>query len=112
MSEIPDLPPDPSTDPTRLTNQPSLTTSSGRIWLIVGGLVTGVAIGVLTPMLAFPPPGVALVAIILDVALYLAMIIARVTAPPGRPRLAVMAIALLAIAAVSLAAVITIAFSV
>ena len=97
--------PDPDTDPTRLVNQPSLTSSSGRIWLIVGGLFTAIAIAVLIPLLGFEPAGLALTAVILDVAFYLAMIIARVTTPPGRLRLALMAIALLAIAAISLISV-------
>jgi hypothetical protein len=111
---VTDFPPDPDTDPTRLKNQPSLTTSSGSIWLIVGGLVTVVALGVLIPMAALdmPPAGLPLVAVILDVTLYVAMVIVRLTTPFGRLRLGLMAIALLAIAAISLGTVIAVAFSV
>ena len=108
------LPPDPHTDPTRLTNQPALTTSSGRIWLIVGGLFTAISLGVLIPMVVadLPPRGLPMVAVILDVTLYVAIVIVRLTTPPGRLRLGLMAIALLAIAAISLITVITVAFSV
>ena len=108
-----DFPPDPDTDPTRLKNQPSLTTSSGRIWLLVGGLFTVIALAVLIPMavMQLPPPGLALVAIILDVAIYLGLVIVRLTTPPGRLRLGMMAIGLLAIAAISLGTVIAVAFA-
>ena len=91
-------------DPTRIRNQPALTTSTGRIWLIVGGLFTAIALGVLIPMTAFEPRCVALVAVIVDVVLYLAVVGARLFVPPGRRRLGVMAVAMLAIAAVSLVA--------
>ena len=109
-----DFPPDPDTDPTRLKNQPSLTTSSGRIWLLVGGFFTAIALAVLIPMavMQLPPPGLALVAVILDVTLYLGLVIVRLTTPPGRLRLGMMAIGLLAIAGISLGTVIAIAFSV
>jgi hypothetical protein len=109
---LPDLPPDPDTDPTRLVNQPSLTTSSGAIWLIVGGLYTVIALAVLIAMAMFPPPALALVAAILVAALYLGMVIARLTIPPGRVRLGVMAICLLASATIALGTVIAVAFSV
>ena len=59
-----------------------------------------------------PPRGSPLVAVILDVTLYLAIVIVRLTTPSGRLRLGLMAIALLAIAAISLGTVIAIAFSV
>jgi hypothetical protein len=111
---VTDFPPDPDTDPTRLKNQPALTTSSGNIWILVGGLFTAIALAVLIPMavLDMPPQGLPLVAVILDVTLYLAIVIARLTAPPGRVRLGIMAIALLAIAAISLGTVIAVAFSI
>ena len=109
-----DFPPDPDTDPTRLKNQPSLTTSSGRVWLIVGGLFTTISLGVLIPMAALDmaPQGLPLVAVILDVTLYAAIVIVRLTTPPGRLRLGLMAIALIAIAVISLGTVIAVAFSV
>ena len=96
-------------DPTRIRNQPALTTSTGRIWLIVGGLFTAISLGVLIPMTALEPSGVALVATVIDVVLYLVIVAARLFIGPGRRRLGVMAIALLVIAAVSLAAVLIVA---
>jgi hypothetical protein len=98
-------------DPTRIRNQPALTTSTGRIWLIVGGLFTAISLGVLIPMTALEPRGVALMAAIADVLLYIVIVIARLAIAPGRRRLGVMAIALLAIAAVSLVAVYIVAFA-
>ena len=44
-----------------LTDQPSLTTSSGKIWLIAGGLLAFISCAVLFPMMWLEPPGVALV---------------------------------------------------
>lgn len=96
-------------DPTKIRNQPALTTSTGRIWLIVGGLFTAIVVAVLIPMTALEPAGVALTAIVADVLLYLAIVAARVFCAPGRARLAVMAVALLASAGISLAAVLIVA---
>ena len=96
-------------DPTRIRNQPALTTSTGRIWLIVGGLFTAISLGVLIPMTALEPRGIALAAAIADVVLYLVIVAARLFIGPGRRRLGVMAIALLVIAAVSLTAVLIVA---
>ena len=98
-------------DPTRIRNQPALTTSSGRIWLIVGGLFTAISFAVLLPMTALEPRGVALTAVIADVVLYAGMLVARFAITPGRRRLGLMAVAMLAIAVVSLAAVYVVAFS-
>jgi hypothetical protein len=98
-------------DPTRIRNQPALTTSTGRIWLLVGGLFTAISLGVLIPMTALEPRGLALVATVIDLVLYAVIVAARLFIGPGRRRLGVMAIALLAIAAVSLAAVYIVAFA-
>lgn len=92
------------TDPTRVTEQPALTTSTGRIWLIVGGLFTAIALAVLIPMTGLPPHGVALGAAIVIGALYAGMIVVRLAVPPGRRRLGLLAIGMLLIAAVSLVA--------
>ena len=98
-------------DPTQMRNQPALTTSTGRIWLIVGGLFTAISLAVLIPMTALSPKGVALVAAIADVVLYIGMIVARLAVPPGRLRLGLMAGAMIAIAAVSLVAALIVAGS-
>lgn len=102
---------DDTDDPTLVRNQPALTTSTGRSWLIVGALFTVISLAVLVPMTALPPSGVALTAAIVDVVLYLAMLAARFTVAPGRRRLGLMAAALLAIAAVSLVAALIVAFA-
>ena len=98
-------------DPTRIRNQPALTTSNGRIWLIVGGLFTLISLAVLIPMTGLAPRGVALAAAIADVVLYLGMLAARLLVRPGRLRLGLMAAAMLAIAAVSLVATYIVAFA-
>lgn len=100
-----------SDDPTRVRNQPSLTTSTGRTWLIVGALFTAISLAVLLPMTALPPSGVALTAAILDVVFYAAMLAARFAVAPGRRRLPLMAAALLAIAVASFAAALIVAFA-
>jgi hypothetical protein len=97
-------------DPTRIRNQPALTTSTGRIWLIVSGLFTAISLAVLIPMTALPPRGVALSAAIVDGILYLGMVAARLALRPGRLRLGLMAVAMLAIAIVSLGAVLIVAW--
>ena len=99
-------------DPTQMRNQPSLTTSTGRVWLIVGGLFTAISLAVLIPMTALEPRGVALVAVIADAALYVGMVLARLVIRPGRLRLRLMATAMIAIAAVSLVAALIVAGSI
>ena len=105
----------PPLDPTKVTEQPSLTFSTGRIWLVVGGLFTAIALAVLIPQVvaALPPVGVPLAAVIVDLLLYAGMIAARVVVPVTRLRLrlALMAIGMLAIAAVSLTAVLIVGFA-
>lgn len=96
-------------DPTRVRNQPSLVTSNGTIWLVVGGIFTAIALAMLIPMAWLPPPGLAIAAAALMVLLYVAMLIVRVAAPAGRRRLGMLAVGMLAIAAVSLTAVIIVA---
>jgi hypothetical protein len=96
-------------DPTRIRNQTALTTSSGRIWLIVGGLFTVIALAVLIPMTALPPQGLGLGAAIVVAVLYLGMVVARLAVRPGRLRLGLMAAAMLGIAAVALTAALVVA---
>jgi MFS family permease len=102
---------DDTDDPTLVRNQPSLTTSTGRTWLIVGALFTAISLAVLLPMTALAPPGVALTAATLDVVFYAGMLAARFAVPSGRRRLALMAVALLAIAVASFAAALIVAFA-
>ena len=105
----------PSYDETKVTEQPALTFSTGRIWLVVGGLFTAIALGVLIPqaIAGLPPRGVPVVAAIVDVILYAGMVVVRFVVPVTRLRLrlGLMAIGMLAIAAVSLAAVLIVGFA-
>jgi hypothetical protein len=96
-------------DPTAIREQPALTTSTGAIWLIVGGLFAAVSLAVLIPMSALPSGTVAVVAAIVIALLYLGMIIAQLATPPGRRRLGMLATGMLLIAAIALGAVIFVA---
>ncbi len=100
-----------SDDPTRIRNQPALTTSTGRSWLILGGIFTVISLAVLVAMTALPPAGVALTAAIVIGVLYLAMVAVRLAVRPGRLRLGLMAVAMLAIASVALGAVLIVAWA-
>ena len=88
-------------DPTRVREQPSLTTSTGAIWLIVGGLFTAIALAVLVPMTTLPPRGLALGAAIAIGVLYAAMVVVRLVVPVGRRRLGMLATGMLLIAAIA-----------
>jgi hypothetical protein len=99
-------------DPTLQRNQPALTTSTGAIWLVVGGLFAAISLAVLIPMTSLPPEGVALTAAIAVAALYAGMVVARFVLRPGRVRLRVLAGGMIAIAAVSLGGVLVVAGSV
>ena len=100
-----------SDDPTQMRNQPSLTTSTGRIWLIVGGLFTAISLGVLIAMSRLEPVGVATAAAIAVALLYLLMIAARLGVRAGRRRLAIMAAAMLTSALIALVVVVVVAYN-
>lgn len=86
----------------RVRDQPSLTTSNGRSWMLLGGLLALIAIGVMVPELPLEPAGVALTGICVVVALYTAMIVTRLNARPGRVMLALLATFMISIAVVGL----------
>jgi hypothetical protein len=86
----------------RVRDQPSLTTSSGRSWLLTGGLLALIAIGVMIPLLSADPAGLALFGICATVALYAAMIVTRLNARPGRVMLALLATFMICMALVGL----------
>lgn len=94
-------------DPTRVRNQPALTTSTGTVWLIVGGLFAAISLVTLILLIELPPPGVALTAAIAVGALYLAMVATRLLAT--RHRLRLLAAEMLLMAAVALGATLIIA---
>ena len=105
----PDLPAGDTRDPTAIRAQPALTTSSGAIWLIVGGLFVAVSLVVLIPMATLPSGTVAVVASIVIGLLYLGMLVAPLAVPAGRRRLGVLATGMLLIAAIALGAVLFVA---
>lgn len=98
-----------ASDPTRLRNQPSLVTSNGAIWLIVGGLFAAIAIVVLATLVMRQPAGLAMGAIVAIVVLYIGMALTRFLVAPGRLRLGLLAALMLAMATVALATVIIVA---
>ena len=97
--------PEPIGTSTRVRDQPSLTTSTGRSWLILGGLLSFIAVAVLIPLLSNDPPGLALVGICLIVACYAAMVIVRVNVRPGRGMLGWLAALMIAIAIIGVVCV-------
>lgn len=100
---------DSRSDPTAIRAQPALTTSSGVIWLMVGGLFVAISLVVLIPMSALPSGTVAVVASIVIGLLYLGMLVAQFAIPSGRRRLGVLATGMLLIAAIALGAVLFVA---
>jgi hypothetical protein len=90
---------------TRVRDQPSLTTSTGRSWLILGGILALIAVAVQVPLLFQPPSGVALIGVCSIVALYTAMVIVRLNARPGRGMLATLAVLMILIAVIGVVCV-------
>ncbi|MGA1837966.1 hypothetical protein VD659_13660 [Herbiconiux sp. 11R-BC] len=102
---------DPRDDPTKVTNQPALTTSSGRSWLVLGGLMGAIAVVLLWFLQQVNSTGVAMIGIVAIVLLFLAMLEVRLLVTRLRPRLVLMAVCFWLIAGVALACVLVIASS-
>jgi hypothetical protein len=96
---------DPIGTSPRVRDQPSLTTSSGRSWLILGGLLALIAIGVMIPMMPLQPSGVALFGICAVIACYTGMIVTRINARQGKWMLGLLAFFMIAIAIIGLVCV-------
>lgn len=92
-------------DPTRVRNQPALTTSSGSIWIVLGAILTVVCVGVLLALVPLNP-AVAWIGLVLAALLFVALVVARFTTSAGRRRLVVMASCFAGIAAVTLICVV------
>jgi hypothetical protein len=88
-------------DPTRVRSQSSLTTSTGRIWLVLGGILAAICVAVLLLEIAVNPP-LAIVGAVLVAALYAAMVAVRLRVLPLRRRLGILAILLLVLVVVTL----------
>ncbi|MET4638272.1 hypothetical protein [Mycetocola sp. 2940] len=93
------------TDPTQVRSQPSLTTSTGTIWIVFGAVLAVVCAGVLLALVPLGPV-IAWVGLVLVVALFVAMIVVRFATHPGPRRLTAMASAFGAMALVTLACVV------
>lgn len=98
-------------DPTKVTNQASLTSSTGTIWLVVGGLMAAISVVLLWSLQQVNSSGIAIWAIVVIVLLYLAMVEVRLLVRSMRLRLILMAVAFGAIALVALASVVVIGYS-
>lgn len=96
---------DPRPDPTKMANQPALQTSSGTVWIVVGGLfllASLVSFGAMVLGGNGQAVPVAIAGALLAVALYTALVVARFSVGPGTKRLRVMAICMLTMAFTSL----------
>lgn len=81
-------------DPTKVTNQPALTTSQGKIWLIMGAVLAAVCVAIFIPVLSYRPLGMATIGIVVVIALYIVMIVVRLVVRSGPPRLISLAVAM------------------
>jgi hypothetical protein len=93
-----------------MSDQPALTTSSGRVWMIVGTVLAVVCIGVLVA-LTWVQLVLALIGAIIVALLYVAMWVVRSAVQQQRTRLIVLASLFGAITAVTLLCVIFISAS-
>lgn len=93
------------TDPTQVRRQPSLTTSTGTIWIVFGAILAAVCAGTLLALVPLGPV-VAWVGLVVVAALFVAMIVVRIAVSPGPRRLTAMASAFGAMALVTLACVV------
>ncbi|MFC0682154.1 hypothetical protein ACFFGH_30355 [Lysobacter korlensis] len=84
-------------DSGRVSDQAALTTSSGRSWLIVGGILAALSIGFLFGMRDLNPPGVATAGLVAVIALYLGMVAVRFGVGRLRLRLGLLAALTIAI---------------
>jgi len=75
----------PDQDPTLVRNQPALRTPRRRRWLVPGGVLAAVAIGMLAATLQLER-ALPMIGIILVVAIYLAMLIVAVAVHQPRRR--------------------------
>ena len=90
-------------DPTKVRNQPALTTSHGLEWLVIGGISAVVCIGMLLLQLS-TDAAVAIGGAVVVAALYLAMIVVRFAVRRLRVRLAALAVLLGVMLVVTIAA--------
>lgn len=71
----------------KVTKQPALTTASGGIWLVVGGIIAAICLVLLWLMRGMEPLGAATTGIVMIVVAYLAMLAVRYGVGAPRVRL-------------------------
>jgi len=98
-------------DPTKVTAQPALTSSSGRVWLIVGAVFCIVALVVLGLQLALQPV-IPIIGMTIAVLAYAAIVVVRFSVPAGQRRLYAMAVLFGIMVASTLVCVLLVAASV
>src|SRR5690554_4214218 len=82
----------------KVTKQPALTSASGGIWLVVGGIIAAICLVMLWLMRGMPPVGAATTGIVIIVVAYLAMLAIRYGVAAPRVRLWSLAILTIGIA--------------
>ena len=98
-------------DPTRIGNQPSLTTATGTMWLVVGGVMAAISVVLLLALQQVDSSGIALLGVVIIVVAYLVMVETRLLVRTLRLRLIVLAVFFGVIAATALVFVILIGIS-
>ena len=91
-------------DPTEMRNQSAFWTSSGRTWLVTGGVALALLVG-LFAWLATIEPTISLGTIIALVSLYVCMVAVRFAIRPRHARLVALFVLLLAMVATGLVGV-------
>lgn len=91
-------------DPTKMKNQPAMRTSSGLIWIVMGGFFAVAAAVPFSLLIAGDRPShtVAMVILVIVAVLYVALITVRFVVQKRVARLRVMAACMLSMAAVAL----------
>lgn len=92
-------------DPTKMVNQPALQQSQGTIWIVVGGLFLVVALvpfGALIFGGSGRSAGLAIIAAVIIILLYAALVTMRLVVARQKLRLRLMAVCMLTMAAVAL----------
>jgi hypothetical protein len=97
-------------DPTQVRNQPALSTSSGREWLVIGGITAVICIVVLVFQVS-AGAFLALIGAALVVVIYAAMVVVKETVKRPRRRLGILAALLLTMTLVTMAALLLIVFT-
>jgi hypothetical protein len=84
-----------------MSNQPALTTSSGALWLILGGILAAIAIAEFAVLLRGNGRPIALAALVIEGGLYVTMVVVALVVPRSSKRLRLLAIGMIVIAVVA-----------